>query len=121
LLPYQQGGTVRYDADKQRWKQSGGNFFLKAFGGEGLGRPEREMKFTLDDAKNFLKRAEIDLGTHSPEVILVFTNSSVNLHAEESEFPAITAAKLKEFIRKKAKTSTLADETQKKIESSIQV
>jgi hypothetical protein len=121
LLPYQQGGTVRYDADKQRWKQSGGNFFLKAFGGEGLGRPEREMKFTLDDAKNFLKRAEIDLGTHSPEVILVFTNSSVNLQAEESEFPAITAAKLKEFIRKKAKTSTLADETQKKIESSIQV
>jgi hypothetical protein len=79
------------------------------------------MKYTIDDAKNFLKRAEIDLGNHSPEVILVFTNSAVNLQVEDSENPAITAAKLKEFIRKKAKTSVLSDETIKKVESSIQV
>jgi hypothetical protein len=121
LLPYQQGGTIRYDAEKQRWKQSGGNFFLKTFGGESLGRPERELKFTLEDASRYFKQTGIELGTHAPEAIMVFTNSSAELHAEESNVPVVQAAKLKEYIRKKAKTSAVPDELVKKIEESIQV
>lgn len=121
LLPYQQGGTIRYDAAKNRWKQTGGNFFLKAFGGEGLGRPEKEVNFTLEDADRYFNRGGIELGFHKPEAVMVFTNGNVNLQAEESEIPAIQAAKLKEFIRKKAKTTALPEELIRKIEKMIVV
>lgn len=94
---------------------------MKAFGGEGLGRPERESKFVLEDASRFFKRSQIDLGAHSPEAVMVFTNNGVNLQAEDSKIPAVQAAKLKEFIRKKAKSNPVSDDLLKKIESSIQI
>lgn len=121
LVPYQQAGTINYNPIKNRWKQVGGNFFMKAFGGEGIGRPEKEVRFTIDDAAHYFKRAGINLEPHAPEALMVFTNPNVTLQADESEIPAVTAAKLKEYLRKKAKTKTLPDEISRKIEESIAV
>lgn len=121
LLPFQQAGTLRYDAEKNRWKQIGGNFFLKTFGGESLGRPEREVKYSIEDAVNYIKKLDVEIGNYVPEAVMVFTNPNATLEAEGSEIPAIQATKLKEFIRKKAKTTALPDETIKKIEQLISV
>lgn len=94
---------------------------MKAFGGEGIGRPEKEVRFTIDDAAHYFKRAGINLEPHAPEALMVFTHPNVTLQADESEIPAVTAAKLKEYLRKKAKTKTLPDEISRKIEESIAV
>lgn len=119
LLPYQQAGTIRYDAAKNRWKQIGGNFFLKAVGGEGLGNPEREAKYVLDDAEKFFAKTEIDLGPHNPGAILVFTNNNLTLDAEESGIPAVLGSKIKDFIRKKAKPTNFPDELARIIENKL--
>ncbi len=116
LLPYQQAGTIRYDADKNRWRQTGGNFFLKTFGGEGLGNPEKEAKFVLDDANKFFQKSGIDLGTFKPEAVMVFTNSNLNLIAEESETSAVQGSKIKDFIRKKAKPTSFPEELARQID-----
>lgn len=119
LIPYQQSGTIRYDADKNRWRQTGGNFFLKTFGGEGLGNPEREAKFVMEDASRFFTKSGIDLGSFTPEVILTFTNNNAVLEAEGSPFPAVTGGKIKEYIRKKIKTTAFPDELARVIESRL--
>ena len=119
LLPYQQAGTIRYDADKNRWRQTGGNFFLKTFGGEGLGNPEKEAKFVLDDANKFFQKAGIDLGTFKPAALMVFTNSNLNLIAEESETSAVQGSKIKDFIRKKAKPTNFPEELARQIDQKL--
>ncbi len=121
LVPYQQAGTITYNDAKGKWKQTGGNMFLKAFGGEGLGHPEREVRFTIEDAAKFFKNKEIDLGIYNPEPLMVFTNEKVILETEGSDMPAVTAAKLKEYIRKKAKTTALPDEMSRDLEKKLAI
>jgi len=119
LIPYQQAGTITYNETKGKWKQSGGNTFLKIFGGEGLGHPEREVKFTVEDATKFFAKNEFISKEFSPEPVMVFTNDRVILEAEGSEIPAVTGAKLKEYIRKKAKTTALPDQVVRDLENKL--
>ncbi len=119
LVPLNQAGAISYDPNKNHWKQTGGNFFMKIFGGEGLGRPENEVKYTVEDAAKFLAKNDIDISPLEPEPILVFTNSKATLSAEESPVPAVLGDKLKEFIRKRAKDKPLSQEKIKEIESKI--
>ena len=56
LLPFQQQGTITYNPQKMRWNQKGGNFYMKLFGQEGLGRPDQEANSALNDFKGFLKK-----------------------------------------------------------------
>lgn len=119
LVPLQQAGNITYDSSRKKWKQVGGNFFLKAFGGERLGNPEKEAAYTAKDTLRFFEKSGIDLGSHTPEPLLVFTNEKATLTADESETAAVTAVKLKEFVRKKAKQSPLSSELLTKIEENI--
>lgn len=119
LIPYQQAGTITYNDAKGKWKQSGGNAFLKIFGGEGLGHPEREVKFAIEDATKFFNKNEILPSEFSPEPVMVFTNDRVTLEAEGSEIPAVTGAKLKDYIRKKAKITALPDQIARDLEKSL--
>jgi hypothetical protein len=121
LIPYQQAGTITYNKTKGKWKQTGGNTFLKIFGGEGLGHPEREVKFTIEDANKFFAKNELVPSEFSPEPVMIFTNERVTLEAEESEIPAVTGAKLKEFIRKKAKTTALPDQIARDLEKTLSI
>lgn len=119
LIPYQQAGTITYNEAKGKWKQTGGNAFLKVFGGEGLGHPEREVKFTIEDAAKYFVKNEFNTRYLSPEPVMVFTNDRVVLEAEGSEIPAVTGAKLKEYIRKKAKTTALPDQFVRELQEKL--
>lgn len=119
LIPFHQAGTITYDEKKGRWKQSGGNFFMKTFGGEGLGRPDNEIKFNLEDISRFIAKKEIHIAPYEPEPVLVFTNENTTLSIENSPVAAISSSKLKDFLRKKAKDKPLPLEMIKDIETKI--
>lgn len=119
LIPLSQGGTIRYDENKDRWKQSGGNWFMKTFGGENLGKPENEARYSVSDLSKFLAKKAIVLPNNEPDAILVFTNDKASIEAEGSPVTATTMAKLKEVIRKKAKENPLPLESLKEIESKL--
>lgn len=119
LIPLSQAGKISYDANKNRWKQSGGNFFMKTFGGENLGKPENEARYSIQDIGKFLAKKMISLGKVEPEAILVFTNEKATIETEESPLLATTSAKLKDVIRKKAKENPLTIEVLKEIEQKI--
>mgnify|MGYP000957941744 CR=1 FL=1 len=119
LVPMNQAGTIIYDPDKKRWRQKGGSFFLRTFGGENIGRPDNEIKYTVEDANKFLTKNEIKIAPFEPEPLLVFTNPKTTLEAEEYPYTAMLAPKLKEYLRKKAKEKPFSLDTVKEIETKI--
>ncbi len=100
LIPYAQRGKISFE--KGRWKQKGGNLYLKIFAQEGLGRPDAEVKSALQDMERFYTR-ELG-GTQLPtQAALVFTNPKAELETAEAPITAVKADKLKDLIRKNAK------------------
>lgn len=110
LLPYNQPGLISYDPKKGRWHQKGGSGFMKFFGGEGLGRPDLEVKYSQADLTAYLKKLDVDPSYASENVILVFTNPKVELAVENSPVPAIAGEKLKDYLRKRAKEKPVSAE-----------
>lgn len=119
LIPLNQNGNIVYDEKNNRWKQQGGNFFLKTFGGESLGRPDNEIKYNIVDAVKFFEKNSINIDPLVPEAVLVFTNEKATLSAEDSPVPAVVAGKLKEFIRKKAKDKPMTLDLNKQIDEKL--
>jgi len=116
LLPYTQGGKITFDAKRNRWVQKGGNFYLKIFGQEGLGRPDMEIRYNTEDLqKSFTKHSIDPLPAVQP--VLVFLNPKAVLEAPEAAAPTLDAEKLKEWIRKRSKEFAFAPEQQKRIEA----
>ena len=105
LMPFYQAGTITYDPDKKRWKQKGGNWYLKLFGQESLGRPDLEANSYITDMQNWLAKKFPGQTMPTPEAILVFTNSKADLQVEGAPIPTMMEDKIKDFIRKKAKTA----------------
>ena len=108
LMPKHQGGTITYADGKYR--QKGGNLYLKIFAQEGLGKPELEIQSEEDSLRKYFTEQlpENDV----PEILsaLVFTNAKVTVDvSEEDEPPAATlpVTKLKSHIRKEAKSKPL--------------
>ena len=89
-------------------KQKGGNFFLKTFGGESLGRPDLDAKYALTDLVKQMSKFNVDLDKYTPQPVIVFVNPKVSVKAEGSQIPAVTVDKLKEFIRKQVKTNNIS-------------
>jgi hypothetical protein len=104
LMPRNQSGLIMYDEDKGRWRQKGGNWYLKIFAQENLGRPDLEINAEVNALSSFLED-RLPEGEEPPEVqaALVFTNDKVEVDAENGPAPALTDEKLKDFIRKTAK------------------
>lgn len=121
LIPLHQAGTISYDSNRNRWKQSGGNFFMKTFGGESLGRPENEARYSVEDATKFISQNEIRLTPFVPEALLVFTNEKATIIADESPIAAVQAARLKEYLRKKVKEKPMSLDMIKEVENKITV
>jgi hypothetical protein len=108
LLPYSQPGVIEYNPNRDKWKQSGGNFFLKTFGGESLGRPDLDAKYAVQDLIKMFSKLEIDPGNAVPQAIIVFQNPKAVVKSEGSPIPAMTQEKLKEYIRKQVKANTFS-------------
>ena len=115
LLPYFQAGTIRYNAAKNRWTQKGGNFFLKMFGQENLGRPDTEIQYGINETRKFLEKQLP--GTELPEIraALLFFNEKTELAVEGAPYPAIKADKAKDFFRKRVKDMGIAPDLLAKI------
>lgn len=108
IIPYQQGGTIIFDQKKNRWKQKGGNVYLKLFAQESLGRPDLDVNAYLSDLNKYLKKAAPDsLGEIKPQTLLLFTNEKVILQVEDTQQPAIKPEKMKDFFRRIAKSDAV--------------
>jgi hypothetical protein len=121
LLPHYQRGTITYE--RGRWRQRGGGFllnYMKIFGQEGLGRPDLEIDAEKESILRFLRKLMPDSEISAVQAALVFTNEDAQLiDLDEAPAPTLPAKKLKEFIRKTAKTKPLSTLKAKEIQDAI--
>jgi hypothetical protein len=109
LIPEYQRGTIIYE--KGKYRQKGGGFvlgYLKIFGQEGLGRPELEAEAEKEAIQKFLKKKMPDKELPAVQAALVFTDERAVLETDEAPTPTMESKKLKDFIRKKAKSKSLS-------------
>ena len=119
LIPHHQKGKIIFT--KGRWKQRGGNLYMKIFAQEGLGRPDLEVASEIDNVHHFLARHFEEEENIPPiQAALVFTNPNTEIEIPDDETPpaeTIPLSKLKDMVRKKAKEKSLsitkAEEIQK--------
>jgi hypothetical protein len=119
LLPRHQRGKITYEEEKGRWRQKGGNMYLKIFAQEGLGRPDLEVGSEINAAEGYL--AKILSKDEVPEVqaALIFTNDRAEVEADNAPSPTLHVKKLKDFIRKTAKSKPISMDTVKEIQEEI--
>jgi hypothetical protein len=119
LLPRTVRGTITYDEQKQRWRQRGGNVYLKIFAQEGLGRPDLEASAEVETTVNYLQKLLPDLTLPDVQAILLFTSEKAEVEADNAPIPTLHIRKLKEFIRKTAKSKTVPPEMVKQIQQAL--
>lgn len=120
LMPRYQRGTIRYE--NGRWRQKGGNFYLKMFAQEGLGRPDLEVASEVESVRTFLKKRLGEENVPPVQAALVFTHDKTVIDIDpEANPPAATVAlaKLKEFIRKSAKSKPISMERVVEIQENL--
>lgn len=113
ISTFTQQGVITYDAEKKRWHQRGGNFLMKVFGQEGLGRPDQDTYALVQDFQKFITK-EVDISNlPAPQVAMVFLSDpkKVSVVAPDSPTPAMHVEKLKDFIRRQAKESIIRGES----------
>jgi hypothetical protein len=118
IMPYHQNGKAEYV--NNRWKLSGGGFiqsYMKIFGQESLGKPDRDAQVEIDAVKSFLSKNLDEQDVPDVKALLVFTNENVALEAGDSPIPAMKLKQLKDFLRQESKTRALNSEKISKITS----
>lgn len=103
LSPYYQKGTITYDEQKKRWKQKGGNAYMKIFAQENLGRPDLDIKQYSQDMEKFLSKNLPESQPPAVNTMLVFTSEGAVIDAENAPAPTLPAKKLKDYVRRLAK------------------
>ena len=103
LLPFQQQGAITYDSIKKRLHQKGGNWYMKIFAQESIGRPEQEVTSSISELNKFIKKESEISGLPEPEAVLVFVNPKSSVNANNAIIPTLHVEKLKDFIRGQAK------------------
>jgi hypothetical protein len=103
LLPFFQGGTISFDENKQRWRQKGGNWYLKLFAQESLGRPDLEMAANTTDMERFFAKNLPEDGRPEVNAVLLFLNEKAIIDADNAPVPTIPIKKFKEFVRRRAR------------------
>ena len=120
LLPYYQRGKITFE--NGRWKQKGGNAYLKIFAQESLGRPEMEVTGEIDSLKAYFSKILPEETMPEINAALVFTNPRAEIDIPEGEMPpaeTIQIGKLKELVRKTSKSQGLSMEKVKVIQDAI--
>jgi hypothetical protein len=120
LITYQQQGKISFDEKKQRFNQRGGNWYMKLFGQEGLGRPDQEVATSLADMKSFIKKEELEFpGLPEPTAAVIFVNPKVDVDAQDAPIPTMQVDKVKDFMRRKAKESPLPLDSLRLLQQSL--
>jgi hypothetical protein len=121
LMPRYQKGRITYE--NGRWKQRGGGFFvayMRLFGQESLGRPDLEINSEIEGVRNFLAKKLPDQEIPPVQTALIFTSSDTVLEADDAPVPTLQPKKLKELIRKTAKSKPISIDQVKQIQDAIE-
>jgi len=117
LMPFQQQGTITFE--KGKYKQKGGNLYLKIFAQEGLGRPDKDAQYAYEDMQKFLaKKMDAD-SIPAVNAMIIFTHPKAEVKAPEAPFPTMAAEKMKDFLRKKAKDNAFPIESVDKVNAAL--
>jgi len=79
---------------------------MKIFGQEGLGRPDQEVRSSLSEMENYIKKrvdAEELQALPDPRAVLVFLHPKAVVDAADAHIPTLHVDKLKDFMRRQAK------------------
>lgn len=123
ISPRHQRGTISFS--KGRWRQKGGNLYMKIFAQEGLGRPDLELPGEVDALRKFLLKQGIP-EEQLPDIhaALVFTNPNVVIEPpDEGETPpamTISLKELKDAIRKTPKSEMISPDKARLIQNAIE-
>ena len=97
-IPLTASGEIHYDG---KWKQSGGNFFLKFFGQETIGKPEKDIESRENQVRSFLKENFDETQMPSISSILVSLHPKATIgEVEDAPTPIVTIDALRRSIRK---------------------
>lgn len=110
IQPKYQGGTISYN--KGRYRQKGGNLYLKIFGQEGIGRPDLELQAEVARVRGYLSKLLPEDKIPNVNAVLSFVHPKVTVVQPEDEQPAypfVTDEKLKDLVRKTSKGQTLSN------------
>jgi hypothetical protein len=105
LFPFSQKGKVIYDDKKGRWKRIGGNFYMRFFAQDSIGKPTQEINAAVKRLTKGLSKIP-DFELPVIKAALVFTNERAEVDAEGAPYPTLHARQLKKLIRKEAKGDT---------------
>jgi hypothetical protein len=122
IFPFYQRGRIVYE--NGRWKQKGGGFvlaYLKIFAQEGLGRPEVQVETEMDALREYLGKKLPAEDIPPLNAALVFTSDQAVIEAENAPYPTIPIGKLKELIKKAAKSEPLSLPKAKAVMDAIEV
>lgn len=117
LMPRHQKGTITYDENKRRWQQKGGNWYLKIFAQESLGRPDLEIGAEIHSITRYLDDHMPVENIPDVQAALILTNENTEVAADNAPAPTLPARKLKDFIRKTAKGKPVSLDRVKEISS----
>lgn len=121
LMPYRQKGTISYS--NGRWRQKGGNFYLKLFAQESLGRPDLELAGEADKLRNFFAKNLPEDQIPEFQAALVFMHPDAVIDITEEEAPpaeTVSVTKIKDLIRKSAKAKSLSEEKVNLVRNAIE-
>jgi hypothetical protein len=119
LMPHHQAGTITYDENKKRWRQKGGNFYLKIFAQENLGRPDLEIESETQAVNSYLAHRLEEDNIPNIQAALIMTNDKCEVDADNAPSPTMEERKLKDFIRKTAKGKPISLDLVKEIQNSF--
>ena len=105
INPFHQSGVITYDQRKNRFHQKGGaNFLAKTFGQESIPNIIKNSASLEKDFKTFLDRNGFN--TNIPlKVINIFHSEEAEIQTKNAPVTVIHARKLKDFVRREAKTN----------------
>jgi hypothetical protein len=109
LLPHRQRGIVAFT--KNRWRVTKGGVlqaYMSIFGQEGIGRPDMEAEYEVKAVQKALAKKLGEDAAPNIRPILIFTNESVEVEANDSPIPAVKIKQLKEFMRQRAKEKPIS-------------
>lgn len=118
ILPRHQRGTITYE--KGRWRQKGGNLYLKIFAQEGIGRPDLEINSELDSARQYLSKFFTEDEMPDINALMVFTNDRAEVQADDAPVSTMHVKKVKDFIRKTAKSKPISLDIVKSIQETLE-
>lgn len=110
ILPKYQGGTISYS--NGRYRQKGGNLYLKIFGQEGIGRPDLEAQAEVARVRTYLSKLLPQEKIPNVNAVFSFVHPKVTVVQPEGEQPAypfVPDEKLKDVVRKTSKGQTLSN------------